>query len=137
MPKSNGYQSLHTTVFGVNNKLFEIQIRTFMMNEVAENGLASHWSYKEHRTAENLSSTDQKLEFFKTVIDNYQNKVDTNIYEEMKDESGHGNIYVFTPKGDVFEMPHGATPIDFAYKVHTKVGEEMTGAMVNNQIVPF
>ena len=137
MPKSNGYQSLHTTVFGVNNKLFEIQIRTFMMNEVAENGLASHWSYKEHRTAENLSSTDQKLEFFKTVIDNYQNKVDTNIYEEMKDESGHGNIYVFTPKGDVFEMPHGATPIDFAYKVHTKVGEEMTGAMVNNQIVPL
>lgn len=82
MPKSNGYQSLHTTVFGVNNKLFEIQIRTFMMNEVAENGLASHWSYKEHRTAENLSSTDQKLEFFKTVIDNYQNKVDTNIYEK-------------------------------------------------------
>lgn len=55
----------------------------------------------------------------------------------MKDESGHGNIYVFTPKGDVFEMPHGATPIDFAYKVHTKVGEEMTGAMVNNQIVPL
>ena len=138
MPKSNGYRSLHTTVFGVSNELFEIQIRTFLMNEVAENGLAAHWSYKENRQADNLSTTDQKLEFFKTVIDNYQNKVETNnIYEEMKDEKTHGNIYVFTPKGDVFELPYGATPIDFAYKVHTKVGEEMVGAIVNNQIVPL
>ena len=86
MPKSNGYRSLHTTVFGVDNTLFEIQIRTHLMNEVAENGLAAHWSYKEKRSADNLSSTDQKLEFFKTVIDNYQNKVDANnIYEEFKD----------------------------------------------------
>ncbi len=138
MPKSNGYQSLHTTVFGVNNTLFEIQIRTFAMNEVAENGLAAHWSYKENRKADNLSSTDQKLEFFKTVIDNYQNKIDTNnIYEEMKDTKMHGNIYVFTPKGDVLELPYGSTPIDFAYKVHTKVGEEMIGAVVNNKIVPL
>ena len=137
MPKSNGYRSLHTTVFGVNNTLFEIQIRTFQMNEVAENGLAAHWSYKENRKADNLSSTDQKLEFFKAVIDHYQNKVDENIYEEMKDEKMHGNIYVFTPKGDVIELPHGATPIDFAYKVHTKVGEEMIGAVVNNRIVPL
>ena len=137
MPKSNGYRSLHTTVFGVNNTLFEIQIRTFQMNEVAENGLAAHWSYKENRKADNLSSTDQILEFFKAVIDHYQNKVDENIYEEMKDEKMHGNIYVFTPKGDVIELPHGATPIDFAYKVHTKVGEEMIGAVVNNRIVPL
>ncbi len=138
MPKSNGYQSLHTTVFGIDNTLFEIQIRTFAMNEVAENGLAAHWSYKENRNADKLSSTDQKLEFFKTVIDNYQNKVDTNnIYEEMQDSKMHGNIYVFTPKGDVFELPSGATPIDFAYKVHTKVGEEMVGAVVNNKIVPL
>ena len=138
MPKSNGYRSLHTTVFGVDNMLFEIQIRTFLMNEVAENGLAAHWSYKENRKADNLSSTDQKLEFFKTVIDNYQNKIDTNtLYDEIKDEKMHGNIYVFTPKGDVFELPNGATPIDFAYKVHTKVGEEMVGAVVNNVLVPL
>lgn len=137
MPKNNGYQSLHTTVFGVSNTLFEIQIRTFLMNEVAENGLAAHWSYKEHRNASELSSTDQKLEFFKTVIDNYQNNVDTNIIEEFKDEKTHGNIYVFTPKGDVFELPYGSTPIDFAYKIHTKVGEEMVGAIVNNKIVPL
>ena len=137
MPKSNGYRSLHTTVFGVNNKLFEIQIRTYLMNEVAENGLAAHWSYKEHRSASNLSSTDQKLEFFKTVIDRYQDKIDTNVFEEINDDKMHGNIYVFTPKGDVIELPSGATPIDFAYKVHTKVGEEMVGCVVNNKIVPL
>lgn len=138
MPKSNGYRSLHTTVFGVNNTLFEIQIRTFEMNEVAENGLAAHWSYKENKSAAILSSTDQKLEFFKTVIDNYQQKAsDDNAYLEFKDEKMHGNIYVFTPKGDVIELPNGATPIDFAYKVHTKVGEEMIGAIVNNKIVPL
>ena len=138
MPKSNGYRSLHTTVFGVNNTLFEIQIRTFEMNEVAENGLAAHWSYKENRSAATLSSTDQKLEFFKTVIDNYQQKAsDDNAYLEFKDEKMHGNIYVFTPKGDVIDLPHAATPIDFAYKVHTKVGEEMIGAIVNNKIVPL
>ncbi len=138
MPKSNGYRSLHTTVFGVNNTLFEIQIRTFEMNEVAENGLAAHWSYKENKSAATLSSTDQKLEFFKTVIDNYQQKAsDDNAYLEFKDEKMHGNIYVFTPKGDVIELPNGATPIDFAYKVHTKVGEEMIGAIVNNKIVPL
>ena len=136
-PKSNGYRSLHTTVFGVNNKLFEIQIRTYLMNEVAENGLAAHWSYKEHRSASNLSSTDQKLEFFKTVIDRYQDKIDTNVFEEINDDKMHGNIYVFTPKGDVIELPSGATPIDFAYKVHTKVGEEMVGCVVNNKIVPL
>ncbi len=138
MPKSNGYRSLHTTVFGVNNTLFEIQIRTFEMNEVAENGLAAHWSYKENKSAVILSSTDQKLEFFKTVIDNYQQKAsDDNAYLEFKDEKMHGNIYVFTPKGDVIELPNGATPIDFAYKVHTKVGEKMIGAIVNNKIVPL
>ena len=137
MPKSNGYRSLHTTVFGVKNTLFEIQIRTFMMNEVAENGLAAHWSYKEHRSASNLTSTDQKLEFFKSVIDHYQDKIDTNMFEEIQDDKMHGNIYVFTPKGDVIELPSGATPIDFAYKVHTKVGEEMIGCVVNNKIVPI
>jgi len=137
MPKSNGYRSLHTTVFGVDNTLFEIQIRTFEMNEVAENGLAAHWSYKEHRSADNLSSTDAKLEFFKTVIDHYQENVDNYNFLELKDDKMHGNIYVFTPKGDVIELPFGSTPIDFAYKVHTKVGEEMVGCVVNNKIVPL
>lgn len=137
MPKSNGYRSLHTTVFGVENTLFEIQIRTFLMNEVAENGLAAHWSYKEHRRADNLSSTDVKLEFFKSVIDRYQGDAPETFFPEINDNKMHGNIYVFTPKGDVIEMPQGSTPIDFAYKVHTKVGEKMIGAVVNDKIVPL
>ena len=138
MPKSNGYQSLHTTVFGVNNELFEIQIRTHDMNEVAENGLAAHWSYKEHRNAYNLSSTDAKLEFFKAVID--MNNSESNkeiIHETIKEDGLDDNIYVFTPKGDVIELPKGSTPVDFAYRVHSKIGDSMVGAMVNNSIVPL
>lgn len=138
MPKSNGYQSLHTTVFGVNNELFEIQIRTHEMNEVAENGLAAHWSYKEHRNAYNLSSTDAKLEFFKAVIDMNNNETNKEvIHETIKEDGLDDNIYVFTPKGDVIELPKGSTPVDFAYRVHSKIGDSMVGAMVNNTIVPL
>ena len=93
MPKSNGYQSLHTTVFGVENELYEIQIRTYDMNEVAENGLAAHWSYKEHRNAVNLSSTDEKLEFFKAVIDSSKNNEYDN-FNPLHDDDLENNIYV-------------------------------------------
>ena len=138
MPKSNGYQSLHTTVFGVNNDLFEIQIRTHAMNEVAENGLASHWSYKENKNTYNLSSTDAKLGFFKAVIDMNQNDVNDEVfYNTIKEDSQEDNIYVFTPKGDVIELPKGSTPVDFAYRVHSKIGDSMIGALVNNMIVPM
>jgi len=138
MPKSNGYQSLHTTVFGVNNDLFEIQIRTHAMNEVAENGLAAHWSYKENKKAYNLSSTDAKLGFFKAVIDMNQNDVNDEVfYNTIKEDSQEDNIYVFTPKGDVIELPKGSTPVDFAYRVHSKIGDSMVGALVNNVIVPL
>ena len=138
MPKSNGYESLHTTVFGVNNELFEIQIRTYEMNDVAENGVAAHWSYKENKNAFNLSRTDAKLEFFKAIIDMNNNSLnDENIGEAIKEETADDSIYVFTPKGDVIELPKGSTPVDFAYKVHTRIGEEMIGALVNNQIVPL
>ena len=136
MPKSNGYQSLHTTVFGINNELYEIQIRTYEMNEVAENGLAAHWSYKEHKNAFNLSSTDEKLEFFKAIIDTTKNS-DYDGFNPLHDDDLENNIYVFTPKGDVIELPKGSTPVDFAYKVHTKIGDSMVGALVNNQIVPL
>ena len=138
MPKSNGYESLHTTVFGVNNELFEIQIRTYEMNDIAENGVAAHWSYKENRNAFNLSRTDAKLEFFKAIIDMNKNETNhDNIYNSIKEESREDNIYVFTPKGDIFEMPKGSTPVDFAYRVHTKIGDSMIGALVNNQIAPL
>lgn len=138
MPKTNGYESLHTTVFGYNNELFEIQIRTYEMNETAENGLAAHWSYKENKNANYLSSTDAKLGFFKTVIDmNKEENSREAIYNAIKEDGKDDNIYVFTPKGDVIELPKGSTPIDFAYRVHSKIGDKMIGALVNNVIVPL
>ena len=142
MPKANMYQSLHTTVFGVGGDLFEIQIRTHEMDEVAENGIAAHWSYKENKgsnTAANLTSTtEQKLQFFKSIIDlNKDNMNSEEFVNSVKDEVLNNNIYVFTPKGDVIELPKGATPLDFAYKIHSKVGETTVGAIVNNNIVPL
>ena len=140
MPKPNMYQSLHTTVFGLDGYLFEIQIRTYDMNEVAENGIASHWAYKENKDAKaNMqSTTEQKLQFFKSIMDLNNDKMSSEDFvHSVKDEVLNNNIYVFTPNGDIFELPKGATPIDFAYKVHTKVGETMVGAIVNNNIVPL
>lgn len=142
MPKPNMYQSLHTTVFGIDGYLFEIQIRTHDMDEVAENGIASHWAYKESggsKSNANLqSTTEQKLQFFKSIIDLSQDKMSSEDFvNSVKDEVLNNNIYVFTPKGDVIELPRGATPLDFAYKIHTKVGETTVGAIVNNNIVPL
>lgn len=142
MPKPNMYQSLHTTVFGIDGYLFEIQIRTYDMDEVAENGIASHWAYKENggsKTAATLqSTTEQKLQFFKSIIDLSQDKMSSEEFvNSVKNEVLNNNIYVFTPKGDVIELPKGATPLDFAYKIHTKVGETTVGAIVNNNIVPL
>jgi len=138
MPKSNMYQSLHTTVFGIDGYLFEIQIRTYEMDEIAENGIASHWAYKENKDATIQNITEQKLQFFKSIIELNNDKLSSEDFvNTVKDEVLNNNIYCFTPKGDVFELPSGATPIDFAYKVHTRVGETMVGAIVNNQIVPL
>ena len=142
MPKPNMYQSLHTTVFGIEGYLFEIQIRTHEMDEVAENGIASHWAYKENggsKTTANLqTTTEQKLQFFKSIIDLRNDKMSSEEFvNSVKDEVLNNNIYCFTPKGDVIELPRGATPLDFAYKIHTKVGETTVGAIVNNNIVPL
>lgn len=140
MPKANMYQSLHTTVFGVDGYLFEIQIRTYHMDEVAENGIASHWAYKEHKDASRMmqNTTEQKLQFFKSIIELNEDKMSSEEFvNSVKDEVLNNNIYCFTPKGDIIELPKGATPIDFAYKVHTRVGETMVGAIVNNSIVPL
>ena len=140
MPKPNGYQSLHTTVFGIDGYLFEIQIRTYDMDEIAENGVASHWSYKEKKNlAESgKNATEQKLEFFKSIIELNEDKMSSEDFvNSVKNEILNNNIYVFTPKGDIFELPKGATPIDFAYRVHTEVGESMVGAIVNNNMVPL
>lgn len=140
MPKLNMYQSLHTTVFGIDGYLFEIQIRTYEMDEVAENGIASHWAYKEQKDASVMmqNTTEQKLQFFKSIIELNEDKMSSEDFvNSVKDEVLNNSIYCFTPKGDIIELPKGATPIDFAYKVHTKVGETMVGAIVNNSIVPL
>lgn len=134
MPKSNMYQSLHTTVFGNNEHLFEIQFRTYEMDEIAENGIASHWSYKEG--SNNIKDlTDLKLQFFKSIMD-LQEEDDNQFVESLKQEL-QNTIYVFTPNGNVIELPAGSTPIDFAYKVHTDIGNKTVGALVNNNIVPL
>ena len=136
MPKSNGYQSLHTTVFGNNGYIFEIQIRTYDMDEIAENGIASHWSYKEGRKKVVNDITEQKLEFFKSIME-LQDENDEFFVESVKQDIFENTIYVFTPNGNVIELPAGSTPIDFAYKVHTDVGNQTVGALVNDAIVPL
>lgn len=138
MPKVNGYQSLHTTIFGIEGFLFEVQIRTNSMDEVAENGVAAHWAYKEKKnlTGQNQNVTEAKLQFFKSIMELDEEKLSSEEFvNSVKDEILNNNIYVFTPKGDIFELPKGATPIDFAYKIHTAVGDTMVGAIVNNNIV--
>ena len=141
MPKPNMYQSLHTTVFGIDGYLFEIQIRTYDMNEVAENGIASHWAYKEGSgpvRVDILNQTEQKLQFFKSIIDLSSDKMSSEDFvNSVRDDLLNNNIYCFTPKGDVIELPVGATPLDFAYRIHTRVGETTIGAIVNNNIVPL
>ena len=139
MPKTNMYQSLHTTVFGIDGQLFEIQIRTYEMDKIAEYGIASHWSYKENKTIATKDNMEQKLEIFRSIME--LNK-DSSTPEEFinnvkKDILFNDSIYVYTPKGDVIELPNGATCVDFAYKVHTEVGDKMVGAIVNDNIVPF
>ena len=139
MPKTNLYQSLHTTVFGVYGQLFEIQIRTYEMDQIAEYGIASHFAYKENKAVNTKDAMEQKLQIFRSIIELNE---DTKTPEEFitsikKDILTTSSIYVYTPKVDVIEMPEGATPVDFAYKVHSEVGDTMTGAVVNDKIVPL
>lgn len=138
MPKENMYQSLHTSVFGNDGHIFEIQVRTPEMDELAEHGIASHWSYKEHGTSVVQNLMEQKLEIFRNTIDLVKNEDnDEAITKSIENELLSNFIYVFTPKGDVMELPYGATPIDFAYRIHSNVGDKMVGAIVNDQIVPI
>ena len=136
-PKTNMYQSLHTTVFGYDNKLYEVQIRTHEMDEVAERGIASHWSYKE-KGKKLQASMEQKLQLFRNIMElSESNPEAEDFVNSVKDEVLGDNIYVYTPKGDVFELPKGSTAVDFAYKVHTKIGETMVGVLVNDTMVPL
>lgn len=136
-PKTNMYQSLHTTVFGYDNKLYEVQIRTHEMDEVAERGIASHWSYKE-KGKKLQASMEQKLQLFRNIMELSESSSNAEDFvNSVKDEVLGDNIYVYTPKGDVFELPKGSTGVDFAYKIHTKIGETMVGVVVNDTMVPL
>ena len=140
MPKTNMYQSLHTTVFGVDGQLFEIQIRTYDMDRVAEYGIASHWSYKEKGSVKAVmqNEMEQKLQFFRAIMDLRKEQDNPEEFvNTVKKEVFQNMIYVFTPLGDVIELPNGSTPIDFAYKVHSKVGDHAVGAIVNSNMVPL
>lgn len=140
MPKTNMYQSLHTTVFGIDGQLYEIQIRTYEMDRVAEYGIASHWSYKEKGSVKAVmqNEMEQKLQFFRAIMDlRREQENPEDFVNTVKTEVFQNTIYVFTPLGDVIELPNGSTPIDFAYKVHTNVGDKATGAIVNSNMVPL
>lgn len=138
MPKENMYQSLHTSVFGVDGHIFEIQLRTKEMDEIAEHGIASHWSYKEHSDGAVKNLMEQKLEIFRNTIDLATSDASNELFEQnMEMELLSKQIYVFTPKGDVMELPLGSTPVDFAYRIHSDIGDHMVGAIVNDNIVPL
>jgi GTP diphosphokinase / guanosine-3',5'-bis(diphosphate) 3'-diphosphatase len=134
-PKSNAYQSLHTTIFGPGGQLFEVQIRTQEMHRTAEYGIAAHWVYKRDGSRDEL---DQHLGWFRQLLELQQ---DTHSPEEflefLKIDLYQDEIFVFTPQGDVKRLPKGATPIDFAFHVHTKVGEKCQGAKINGRIAPL
>ena len=136
MPKVNMYQSLHTTVIGPKGEPVEIQIRTPDMHRIAEEGIAAHWLYKEKKTGKDR--TDDSLVWLRQLLENQQDTKDPGEFlDSVRVDLFPDEVYVFTPKGDVKALPEGSTPIDFAYGVHTKVGEHCVGAKVNGKLVPL
>lgn len=134
MPKPNMYQSLHTTVIGPNGTPFEIQIRTWEMHHVAENGIAAHWKYKEGKSG--ASDMDSKLEWVRTLLDTQQNIIDSDeFFNTLKFDLFSDEVFVFTPQGRVISLPAGSTAIDFAFAIHSEVGYKMSGTKVNGRIV--
>lgn len=134
-PKENMYQSLHTGVIGPNGKIFEIQIRTEDMDEIAECGIASHWSYKEQGSKHIQNLMERKLELFRDSLDLTND--DETVENDFKSLFIEEMIYCFTPKGDIIELPKDSTPVDFAYKIHSHIGDTLIGAIVNDEIVPI
>jgi GTP pyrophosphokinase len=139
-PKENGYQSLHTAVIGPDNKVFEIQIRTFAMDDDAELGVCAHWRYKEGINDPNYrDGFDEKIEWLRQVLAWHDEMgMVGGLAEQLRSDAGsHSRIYVFTPEGHVVDLMAGATPLDFAYYVHTQVGHHCSGARVNDKLVPL
>ena len=140
MPKSNGYQSIHTTVFGKEGKMVEVQIRTKEMNQIAEIGVAAHWIYKDK--SEQIQRKEKILEKFAWIRDmidelGNENKNPQEFMDMLKTDLFHDEIFVFTPSGDVVQLVENATPIDFAFQIHSEVGLKCSGAKINGHIVPL
>ena len=133
-PKPNGYQSLHTTVMGNEGIPFEVQIRTTEMHEIAEYGVAAHWKYKQNGQG---AGTEGKYEWVRRLLENQEGADAEEFIHSLKVDMFSDEVFVFTPNGDVQNLPAGATPIDFAYAIHSAVGNRMIGAKVNNRIVPI
>ena len=137
MPKANMYQSLHTTVIGPEGEPVEIQIRTHEMHNIAEYGIAAHWKYKEG-TMSNDEKMEEKLKWLRQMMEWEKDVKDPQEFlDSLKEDVFNSQVYVFTPKGDVIELPAESTPIDFAYRVHSKVGNKCVGAKINGRLVPI
>ena len=137
MPKSNGYQSLHTTVIGQSGQPLEIQIRTLDMHRISEYGIAAHWRYKEGTKVAH-KDTDQKLAWLRQLLEWHRDLRDPREFiETVKMDVFADEVFVFTPRGDVLDLPAGSIPIDFAYRIHTDVGHRCVGAKINGKIVPL
>ena len=138
MPKSNMYQSLHTTVIDDHGEIFEVQIRTYEMHEVAEFGIAAHWKYKESGSSVVNTAREDRMTWLRQMLEWQQEQTDPEEFMEgLKVDFFTDEVFVFTPKGDVLGLAEGSTPIDFAYMVHTQVGHTCVGAKVNGKIVPL
>ncbi|GAA5445055.1 GTP pyrophosphokinase [Microbulbifer sp. NBRC 101763] len=137
-PKENGYRSLHTAVIGPERKVLEVQIRTFAMHEEAEYGVCAHWRYKgTDLKSESKDSYEQKISWLRQVLDWHEEVGGNPLQDDLQTGEGDSRIYVFTPDGHVVDLPRGATPLDFAYKIHTEIGHRCRGAKVDGRIVPL
>ena len=137
MPKPNNYQSLHTTVIGTRGQPVEIQIRTWEMHRIAEYGVAAHWRYKEGNQTANKDAFDEKMGWLRNLLEWQDTSNPKEFVNALKLDAFSDEVFVFSPRGDVIDLPQGAIPIDFAYRIHTDVGHRCVGAKINGKIVPL
>ena len=142
MPKSNMYQSLHTTIMNKQGNIFEVQIRTQHMDDIAERGVAAHWLYKEgkYNAEQEQKEIEEKLSLFRDIvsINEDDDEGDDQVFmDTLQKDFFDTNVYVMSPKGRVIDLPNGSTPIDFAYRIHTEIGHSTVGATINGALVPL